>query len=229
MAVLRKLVKQTLSAILPERWWLTQGPRRSGGIALTFDDGPDPVRTPQVLDHLKQFNLQATFFVVGFKAAQNPEIIRRMVDEGHQIANHTYFHGEPSETPANQFVAETTACQSLLTRLTGGPVTCFRPPKGELGFRKLLGLWQLKQTVILWNIDSRDFTFSTPSEFDAWSQRYAPAPGDIVLMHDDRAVTAAALPSLLSKIRERRLKCVRVSDWCGQSTPVQHSLVHAGA
>lgn len=217
MAILRQLLKRTLNAILPEHWWLSQGPRRCGAVALTFDDGPDPEWTPLVLDHLKRFDMRATFFVIGRKAAQFPDLVRRMTEEGHEVGNHSYFHGEPSRTSSDQFLAETVACRSLLADLTRRNVTSFRPPKGELDVRKMLGLWQLRQTVVLWNIDSRDFTFSDVSEFEAWNRSYAPASGDLILMHDDRAVTAAGLPCLLESIRDRRLQCVTISSWSSSS------------
>ena len=229
MSLFRQVLKRALTVALPERWWRVLGPHACGQVALTFDDGPDPQRTPQILDILHQFGIQATFFVVGRKAAQYPDIIRRIAEEGHDLGNHSYFHGEPSQTPANQLLTEVSACRSLLKRLTKRDVQFFRPPKGELSLKKILGLWQRRQAVVLWNVDPRDYTFSHTEQFEKWSQQYAPTAGDIILLHDNRKVTMEGLPFLLERIQQAGLGFCPISAWCGPRGTVQKLATAGGA
>lgn len=213
MAHFRRVVKRAMSAVLPNSLWITQVPVRCGAVALTFDDGPHPENTPRVLDALKSAGACATFFIVGREAAKYPELVRRIVAEGHEIGNHSYFHGEPEETTPHQLLAEVTACGTLLGRLVEQVPSYFRPPKGELSWRKVLGLWRMRQTIVLWNVDSKDYTRRSPEEFAQWTAGYGPHGGDVVLLHDDRPVTAAALPILLQKIRDAHLGFTTLSGW----------------
>lgn len=227
MSIIRQALKRTLDATLPERWWRVRGPQSCGQVAITFDDGPDPFRTPQILDILQQFGVRATFFVIGRKAAQCTDVIRRIAEEGHDLGNHSYFHGEPADTPSQQLLAESAACGSLLKRLTRRDISMFRPPKGELNLKKMLGLWQQRQAIVLWNVDPRDYKMSHVDEFADWCDRYAPVAGDIVLLHDNRKVTVDGLPYLLERIQKAGLGFSTISDWNGPAK-AEHPLGAAG-
>jgi peptidoglycan/xylan/chitin deacetylase (PgdA/CDA1 family) len=116
MGQFRRLIKQSLEAALPEQALLSRGRRlRSNdgadrpatcAISLTFDDGPHPEFTPQLLDNLASSDIRGTFFIVGEKAQQHPEIVRRIAAEGHEIGNHTWRHSEPRETSTRAFHEE---------------------------------------------------------------------------------------------------------------------------
>ena len=89
-------------------------------VALTFDDGPHPVYTPAILDILKKKHVKATFFMIGRRMEQHPDIVRRAVEEGHQIANHTYTHPRNIRADtSSQIVTELEKCEAVIERLTG--------------------------------------------------------------------------------------------------------------
>lgn len=194
MGLIRHTMKMLLTAGLPPAWWLVRGPRDrltdAPTFSLTFDDGPHPEHTPRVLDTLKEYNQKATFFVVGRQAVRYPEIIRRILDEGHSLGNHTLTHSEPSLTSPQQFLDEVRCMRDLLLLWNDTPCRWIRPPKGELNWPKLRGLWRIDHTVVLWNVDPRDYRMSTAAEVDRWCRGYRPRHGDIVLLHDNRAAAA---------------------------------------
>ena len=153
MNLLRQSVKRLLTSCVPSRWLLTRGPRQAAAkpprIALTFDDGPHPEHTGKLLDILQANQLQATFFVVGKNAEQAPGLVQRIVDEGHELGNHTWSHSEPSQTSPSLFLEEIQRTDELLATLTGVVPQTVRPPKGELNLAKLRGLWKQGKNVAL--------------------------------------------------------------------------------
>ena len=108
-----------------------RGPANQDGVALTFDDGPDPIFTPRILDILAQFDARATFFVIGKRAEQHPEIIRAIAAAGHEIGNHTYTHRPLWLLPPRQTRQEIDRCTHVLTTILGEPPRYFRPPWGQ--------------------------------------------------------------------------------------------------
>src|SRR5437867_2629105 len=100
MGYIRQMGKAVLAACLPPSRFLVRGARAVNGtrpaLSLTFDDGPHPVHTPRLLDRLAEYGIRGTFFVIGERVAAQPAIARRIVEEGHDIGNHTWSHGEPS-------------------------------------------------------------------------------------------------------------------------------------
>lgn len=180
---------------------------------MTFDDGPHPNFTPRLLDQLAEFGARATFFVLGRKAEAFPELIQRIVAEGHQIGNHTFHHTDPSITPASEFIEEILRTDDVLERLTGQAPTTVRPPKGELNWSKLRGLWKLGKTVALWNVDPKDYRMETPQEMDRWCQRYRPSRGDIVLMHDNHPFAIRAVQMLGQMGVFERFESKTINQW----------------
>jgi peptidoglycan/xylan/chitin deacetylase (PgdA/CDA1 family) len=251
MRLLRQTMKALLAATVPAQMLLVRRPGKphqqqreanssacegfqrdfaAAQIALTFDDGPHPEHTPRLLDALAVAGIHATFFVVGDRARRHPELIRRIASAGHDLGNHTYTHAEPSKTACQVFLAEVRQTRSLLQELTGTDCTLFRPPKGKLSPTKLLGLWRMAQTVVLWNIDPRDFRMRHSDEMREWCSTYEPVDGDIVLMHDNQPYALSAIEFLTAgETRDRvepaqparpsRLagcRFVRISDWLNQ-------------
>ena len=105
-----------------------QGAGGEHQVAITFDDGPDPRWTPKILDILKAANVKATFFLVGVNAEHHPALVRRIVDEGHEIGNHTYYHPNLALCWPEHIRLELNATQLLLETITGRATTLFRPP-----------------------------------------------------------------------------------------------------
>ena len=208
MGMLRQLSKTTCELLLPRQSFLTRG--SAAGICLTFDDGPHPEYTPRVLDNLASGGLRGTFFVVGERAEQHPEIVRRIVNEGHEIGNHTWTHGEPAETSTATFMEELARTRSLIQDLTGEDCRIVRPPKGMLSLPKAWALLKSRQTIVLWNVDTKDYRMESWTEMEDWCRTYQPTRGDIVLMHDNRphAATAAALIGTLSQFSSTECRTV---------------------
>ncbi|HEX4031681.1 MAG TPA: polysaccharide deacetylase family protein [Terracidiphilus sp.] len=133
-------------------------PARPGELALTFDDGPNPACTPQLLDTLAAHHVQATFFLLGGFAQSQPELVRRIAGEGHLIGNHSWSHPDLSRTPARRIREELARTSGTLEQITGAPVRYFRPPYGArrpVVFRiaRELGL-----IPVLWNAMTTDWS-----------------------------------------------------------------------
>jgi len=221
MGLLRQLTKTILTACVSRRRLLTRGPRTARGaaprIALTFDDGPHPEHTPRLLDVLAERQLAATFFVIGELAARHPDLVRRITAEGHELGNHTWSHGEPSRTNARQFLDEVRRTDELLAELTGTAPLTMRPPKGELNWSKLSGVWRRGQSVALWNVDPRDYRMTSADDMAAWCAGYEPHDGDILLMHDNHPWAITAVGALASRGVFDRFQTTTVSGWIGNS------------
>lgn len=158
-------------------------------IALTFDDGPHPKYTEQLLDGLKERNVTVTFFVTGENAQNYPDIIRREQEEGHLIGNHTYSHIQLTSRNRETFREELVKTNEILEDITGEKVSFVRPPYGswDKSFEKELNMFP-----VLWNIDPLDWC-SHNAECIAAKVVEKAGDGDIILMHDyyDTSVTAA--------------------------------------
>jgi peptidoglycan/xylan/chitin deacetylase (PgdA/CDA1 family) len=199
----RQLVRRVV-ALLPARLCVVRGPEK-GAVYLTFDDGPHPEYTGALLDVLKEQAAPATFFVVGQEAERHPDLVRRMSVEGHLVANHSWSHSDPARTSARQLLDEVRRTRQLLAGLLGEAPNLFRPPHGKLTAAKLWGLWRNRQTVVLWNTDTRDFACKTSDEFAAYFQTHPLRGGDVVLMHDNRPHATARLAAVIADARQRGL------------------------
>lgn len=208
----RQIMKRSFAAVLPRRALVVNGSRHSGSLALTFDDGPHAEYTPAVLDELQRLDVRATFFVVGQQAARHPELIQRILDEGHCLGHHSWFHTEPSRTTAEELLTEVDACREHLERTHGIHTTFFRPPKGALTAGKAIGLWLRSQTIVLWNVDPRDFAMISCSQARQWCEAYEPASGDIVLLHDNRPCAREMIAPIVERARPR-LEFGTIADW----------------
>ena len=185
-------------------------------VALTFDDGPDPASTPQVLDILHEKQVRATFFVVGKRAEQHPELVRRALAEGHLVENHTWSHRSLFcfLTPG-RLRAEIETCTEILQRISGRRPRYFRSP---VGLRHALLRPYLRRAgleYISWRIRSRD-TLNVKSGTLTGRILNKVMPGDIVLLHDRRAggvdVLLGVLPRVIDELRARGFDFVRVDS-----------------
>src|SRR5262245_35801576 len=117
MGFLRQIGKSVLSACVPPSRFLVRGrgaEESAPALSLTFDDGPDPEHTPRILDQLSRLGVRATFFVVGERAAAHPDLVKRIVNEGHEIGNHTWTHAAPHLIRAPEFLDEVVRTAWLL-------------------------------------------------------------------------------------------------------------------
>jgi peptidoglycan/xylan/chitin deacetylase (PgdA/CDA1 family) len=201
----RQALRRLLAALLPARLFLVRGRVASRCVYLTFDDGPHPEYTPHLLDRLKEAGVCATFFVVGRAAERHPDVIRRIAAEGHLVANHSFTHTDPSRVSSGELLAEVEQTQSVLRALLGTTKRLFRPPHGKVTAAKLWRLWRAGWTVVLWNLDTKDYACRSATELRAWLGRNDFAGGDVVLMHDTCPHALEILPELVGRVRERGL------------------------
>jgi peptidoglycan-N-acetylglucosamine deacetylase len=133
-------------------------PRKPGELALTFDDGPNPVWTPRLLDELAGHEIKATFFLLGSRAEAEPELVRRIASAGHAIGNHSWSHPNLALAKPDRVLLELMRTSALIEDLTGAPVRFFRPPFGArrpvvLRIARKLGLWS-----VMWNTMTSDWS-----------------------------------------------------------------------
>jgi peptidoglycan/xylan/chitin deacetylase (PgdA/CDA1 family) len=182
-------------------------------IALTFDDGPWPKSTAQILEILKKNNIKATFFVVGQNVKNYPELTKQVVGEGHTIANHTWHHWYHHMNP--QMAAyEIDKTTDIIYQTTGIKTSLFRPPGGIMNNGVAAYARNNKYALIMWSADSVDY--SRPAVPRLMNNIFRAAkPGGIVLMHDgggDRSHTVKALPEIISKFRKQGYKFVTIPE-----------------
>jgi len=187
-------------------------PARASGIALTFDDGPHPVYTPRILDALHEAGARATFFVIGRNAREHPELVRRIAAEGHTLATHTDSHRSLARVPARRLWAECRGARESVERIAGMPAPLFRPPWGKLRVAALLVLAAARMPIVMWSFDTLDHRGLAPEELVRGVEAAALQAGDIVLMHDDGANTADALPGILDHLRQRGIACLSLGE-----------------
>lgn len=177
-------------------------------VALTFDDGPHPKYTPKLLDGLAERNVKVTFFVIGESAANYPEILKRMSDEGHIIGNHTYSHVQLSCISQEKAVTEITNTNNIIKEATGSLPKYIRPPYGSLpkSLKSETGL-----TPVLWNVDPRDWSVLNTNSVVNHVVKNA-KDGSIILLHDifDTSVDAALL--IIDKLTQEGFEFVTIDE-----------------
>jgi len=184
-------------------------------IALTFDDGPWPNTTSQILATLKKQKVKATFFVIGKHVKLYPPLIKKVVAEGHAIGNHTWSHeyGHYTEAAAAQELDETA---KLVYKTTGVKTALFRPPAGILNNGLVATAQEKKYAVIMWSVDSKDWRYrGNTSQSLVESVLKEAKPGGIVLMHDgggDRTTTVQALPQIIAQLKKQGYTFVTVPE-----------------
>ncbi|HEX2029698.1 MAG TPA: cell wall-binding repeat-containing protein, partial [Nitriliruptorales bacterium] len=172
-------------------------------VALTFDDGPSPAYTPQILAMLDRFGVSGTFFVTGTEAERFAALTSEVARRGHVVTNHTMHHRQLTGLPETAFSSEVDATTHLIQRITGQPVYCVRPPYGAYDGEVVARLTGRGLHTAMWTVDPRDWT--RPGSDEIVRRTLAGlSPGAIVVLHDgggDRSQTVAALPRILEGIR----------------------------
>lgn len=197
-------------------------------IALTFDDGPDPMDTPAILELLKKYDVKATFFVVGKKVEMYPELAKREVLEGHELANHTYSHLYLNRNMTEQRIRnEIKKAEEAIFKTTGQKPTLFRPPGGFYSENVIRVLKKAGYRIIMWSWhqDARDWDRPGVNKI-VNSILQKTQKGDIVLLHDyveGETQTIEALKQILPQFKERGFRFVTVSELLAyrKSTPVE--------
>jgi peptidoglycan/xylan/chitin deacetylase (PgdA/CDA1 family) len=185
-------------------------------VALTFDDGPDPRWTPRVLDLLRQHHAHATFFEVGKNVLEHPDLVRTVLDDGHEVADHTWDHPDLELMPAAQVGAEITRGAEALLQVGAPAPKYFRPPKGATD--EAIGVLADANhyRTIFWDVCLERFVDHTPDMADGVQDMLTRIkPGSIILAHDggipNRTKTMQTLPMLLDGLQARGYKMVDVT------------------
>ena len=199
-------------------------------IALTFDDGPDPEWTPQILDILKAKHVHATFFVIGENAEANPGLVQRILADGHELGNHTYTHPNLSDTAPQAVALELNATQRLVEALTGRSLRLFRPPylgdaepTDDDEIAPVEEAQDMGYITVGEHVDPIDWARPGPNVIvrrvlDQIRHATPDMPTNIILLHDaggDRAETVAALPIIIDRLRAEGYQFVLVSNLAG--------------
>ena len=207
---------------------------RSRSIALTFDDGPDPRWTPRILDLLREYGVRATFFVVGTSVIDHPQLLQRIIAEGHEVGLHSLTHSELGSLPSWQRELEMRWTQQAVIGASGQSTSIFRPPYSSTNQQVTDSTWSVIRAgsddgylTVLSTDDSRDWTRPGVAQIVANSRPHGTA-GEVLLMHDgggDRSQTVEALSSLLPELQADGYDVTTVSDAIGlagtmQQTPV---------
>ena len=187
-----------------------------GAVALTFDDGPHPDYTPQILDVLAEHGARATFFVVGRRVRRHPELVRRTLAAGHAVGSHSYSHADGWEVPWPRLVRDLWGGRRALEEAAGGRRRAFRPPKGYFSDRAAAAAAVCGLRPWLWTVDPCDWRPGITAD-EIVADLGPLSGGDVVLLHDaielplaseaaDREATVAALPAIIAAARERGLR-----------------------
>ena len=185
----------TLAAVLPDNDVFapvfSRGATEEKVIALTFDDGPYQPYTGTLLDVLAEKKVAATFFVIGENASRHPELLQRMVREGHQVANHTYHHFDLLKLGRSEVGRELDATSQVIEAATGVKPTAIRPPHGFRDPAVLEAAYERKLSVVQWSVMSRDWTNPGVKEIVERTLRQVRS-GSIILLHDGDGVASEA-------------------------------------
>jgi peptidoglycan/xylan/chitin deacetylase (PgdA/CDA1 family) len=189
-------------------------------VALTFDDGPHPELTPRLLDLLRAEGVRATFYVIGRNVEKYPDIARRIVAEGHEIANHTWSHPAMPSLGAGRLSQEIRSTSEVIERVTGRRPRNLRPPYGAINDRvRRVVTGEHGMDVIMWSVDPLDWKRPGAAVV---AQRLVEGaePGGILLAHDIHPGTIEAMPATIAGLKAKGLGFVTVSQLLALEEPV---------
>jgi peptidoglycan/xylan/chitin deacetylase (PgdA/CDA1 family) len=181
-------------------------------VAITFDDGPHPQRTPYILDILKEYDAKAAFFCIGKNVDENPDIVRRIHKEGHLLGNHSFFHSDFFDFQSTKKMEEELSMtDDAIKEVSGRKPRFFRPPYGVTNPRLAKVVKNRNYVSVGWSLRSLDTIIKNEKRlFNKIKKRIK--PGDIILFHDHSVVLTDILPEILEYIRNIGLKIVRVDE-----------------
>jgi peptidoglycan-N-acetylglucosamine deacetylase len=191
-------------------------PTRQKVIALTFDDGPNPIYTPQILHTLNKYKAHATFFSIGYKMKRYPHIVRQVVRAGHELGNHSMTHQYENKAGVQRMRIELLQAERVIKNYQQNHIKFFRPPGGYIDRALLHEANKQGYKVILWSYhqDSKDWSKPGAKAIADHIIRHAKS-GNIVLLHDgggNRSQTVRALKTILPALKKQGFQFVTVSE-----------------
>lgn len=193
------------------------GPLDEKRVALTFDDGPDSMYTPQILDILKKHQVKATFFLIGNRAELFPDVVKRMKKEGHIVGNHSMNHPNIIKLDKKETIKEIEECEKVLEKLVEYKPALFRSPYGSLDSKKVEEIKELDVKIIAWNVDSLDWKSLTAEQVKTNILENV-NEGSIILQHssgsekENLTGSVEALEEVIKTLKKEKYKFVTVSE-----------------
>jgi glycosyltransferase involved in cell wall biosynthesis/peptidoglycan/xylan/chitin deacetylase (PgdA/CDA1 family) len=209
-SLMRRSAKYMLRA-LPRDWISWSGGRRGSLVSLTFDDGPHADFTPRILDILRAHDVRATFFLIGERAEREPGLVARIIDEGHELGNHSFTHPHFEQLSWSTAIAEIDKTERVLARTQRASTGLWRPPRGKLSWTSIGPARRLGLRLVMWTVDLKDFRAASAQ---AILSRLAAKPlraGDIILYHGHNDPALEALPEIIRTIRASGFNAVPVT------------------
>lgn len=199
------------------------GPYNKAEIALTFDDGPDPVFTPLILDKLKKYGVKATFFLLGTNMEKFPEFVKRISEEGHVIANHTYSHVNLTQVSDQEYHNQIQRSNEIIQNLVGYKPKFFRPPYGAINENQLQWATEQGMMVTQWSVDTLDWQGLSAENITSTVEANA-FPGSIVLQHNAQGVplqgSVDALDLFIPQLQANGVRFVTLPEMFGMSKEI---------
>lgn len=180
-------------------------------VAFTFDDGPHPITTALLLDTLKKHQVKATFFSVGQKSAEYPELLHRIAVDGHQVACHTYSHNNLTCLSKREADNEITYWETNIDRIVGHGSRYLRPPGGDFDRNTVSMLRRRGYVLALWSVNPGDWHSPPPKSIVSYVMTRV-HPGAVILMHDDGMNTIRALPIIIKSLRQQGYRFVTLEQ-----------------
>ena len=177
-------------------------------VAITFDDGPNPATTPELLDLLKEYNVRCTFFMVGKNAEANPDIVKRICAEGHELGNHSWDHPDLSVMSSQEIIEQLQSTDDAVFKACGHDPVYIRPPFGAMSDTYHDSV---DRDSILWTIDTRDWESHDASKIKKVIDTYV-SDGSIILLHDIHEDSVKAMKSVIPDLLEKGYQLVTVGD-----------------
>ncbi len=215
-----EFLKNAIKSIIDRTPFLNQfiifkGINAEKQIALTFDDGPDPEKTPRLLQILKEKGVKATFFLLGSEVEKYPEVARAILQDGHVVGNHTYSHQDFDGISNQEALAEIQKGFDILRRvLNQDQIKLLRSPKGDLRWRLLPALIKQKICLVFWSVDPKDFEVKDAEIIRKRLLEHHYQGGEIILLHDTVEATIDMIDSLIDTLQKKGLQFVTIPHLC---------------
>ncbi len=206
--ILRERV-QNIARKYPEKLIINGNTKRLE-VALTFDDAPDPYFTPKILDCLKNYDLRATFFCIGEQIVKYPEILKRIYEEGHTVANHSFTHPKFTKIRTERLLSELNKTDSIIHSIIGKRTRFVRPPYGRINDTICNNINENGQIVIYWSLDTFDWLENPDKMLSIVEQNIR--KGDIILMHSNKKQTVKVLDYIISALVVRGYNFVSIDE-----------------
>ncbi|SHO50978.1 polysaccharide deacetylase family protein [Anaerocolumna xylanovorans] len=202
----------TLKQMFPDTVFI-RGNTDISQVALSFDDAPDTVYTPQILDILREYHLKASFSIVGEYIEKNREILQRIYQEGHNLINHTYSHRDLTRLSKSNIKREITSTEQMIYEITGFKTVLLRPPYGKLDVNSCRVITECNYKAILWSYNTCDWVADCKEDILCGMCSNI-RNGEIILLHsyENKKPTVNALFSIIEELLKNGIKFVSIDD-----------------